>query len=295
MKSLSPELLLGDLHVGPTVDLDDFPYVHMMRRIDEELNKLGEEGVFFWSPERPFRNPIDWGTLIHLLNEDFADLFAEFPLPASAGMWLLKRFEAARLKARGPSFLPSLDLARGRVALAIEAEAQKMAREKAELCGQDLTGKTIVIEFARGGPEGAKMPLPAPLGFQYSLGQLSTPILEKARVLYVDISPEESKHKNLERADKSDPGSILCHGVPDEVMEKDYGCVDIEHLTRCSGQPDRLRVVARGKVHLIPVARFDNKPDLTTFVRKPPEEWTDEEKTALHTELKWAMDVLAEA
>ena len=34
----------------------------MMRRIDDELVKLGHERVFFQSPEHPFRNALDWGT-----------------------------------------------------------------------------------------------------------------------------------------------------------------------------------------------------------------------------------------
>ncbi|RME23860.1 MAG: DUF3783 domain-containing protein, partial [Deltaproteobacteria bacterium] len=65
-----------EFHLGPTVQLDDFPYVHMMRRIDEELKKLGAEYVFFQSPEKPFRDTRDWLTLIELVNEDYFDLVA---------------------------------------------------------------------------------------------------------------------------------------------------------------------------------------------------------------------------
>ena len=37
LNHLTPEQRSGDFHLGPTVQLDDFPYVHMMRRIDDEL------------------------------------------------------------------------------------------------------------------------------------------------------------------------------------------------------------------------------------------------------------------
>src|SRR5258705_6446916 len=65
---LSPEQSRDEFHLGPTVQLDDFPYVHLMRRIDDELAALGQPRLFFQSPERPMIDPRDWGTLIALLN-----------------------------------------------------------------------------------------------------------------------------------------------------------------------------------------------------------------------------------
>ena len=39
----------GQFHMGPTVQLDDYPYVHMMRRISEELVEVGQPPLFFLS------------------------------------------------------------------------------------------------------------------------------------------------------------------------------------------------------------------------------------------------------
>jgi hypothetical protein len=41
------------------------------------------------------------------------------------------------------------------------------------------------------------------------------------------------------------------------------------------------------------VARFDNRSDLTTFVRKPRSQWQEEERRALHDGLKAAFATLA--
>ena len=51
LASLSPEQCRNDMHLGPTVQLDDYPYVHMMRRVSQELRKAGEGGVFFDSDD----------------------------------------------------------------------------------------------------------------------------------------------------------------------------------------------------------------------------------------------------
>src|SRR5580765_88824 len=99
LASLSPEQCRDQLHLGPTVQLDDYPYVHMMRRVSQELRKRGHDGVFFSSDDLPMQQPLDWGTLVELLNEDFADLVhRNRPAPASAVTWLLDRFDAARVK-----------------------------------------------------------------------------------------------------------------------------------------------------------------------------------------------------
>src|SRR5262249_46145148 len=64
----------NDFRLGPTVKLDDYPYVHIMRRISEELRARGQDGVFFRANDEPLVDPRDWGTLIELVNEDYEDL-----------------------------------------------------------------------------------------------------------------------------------------------------------------------------------------------------------------------------
>ena len=44
--SLTPEQCRNDFHMGPTVQLDDYPYVHMMRRVSQELRKSGGAAAF---------------------------------------------------------------------------------------------------------------------------------------------------------------------------------------------------------------------------------------------------------
>src|SRR5881628_3665442 len=97
LASLSPQSCRDDFHMGETVQLDDYPYVHLMRRISQELRARGADGVFFDADEVPMKQSLDWGTLIELLNDDYDDLIARRrPSPESAGGWLLDRFDTAR-------------------------------------------------------------------------------------------------------------------------------------------------------------------------------------------------------
>src|SRR5690242_5270027 len=74
LASLTPKACQGDFHLGETVQLDDYPYVHMMRRISQELRAMGEHPVFFDGDDVPMIDPRDWGTLIELLNDDYDDI-----------------------------------------------------------------------------------------------------------------------------------------------------------------------------------------------------------------------------
>jgi hypothetical protein len=297
LASLTPAQCRDDFHLGPTVQLDDYPYVHMMRRISQELRKAGGDGVFFDSDDLPMKEPLDWGTLIELLNEDYDDLTKRRrPAPASAAEWLLDRFDAARAKVGArPAFSALAPERRRSLIAAIEGEATTLLRDKNAGVPDTLEGKTVVIEAARGGPDGATPPLPAPLGYRYSLGRFADAILSRASILYVWVTPEESRRKNHERTDPNDPGSILHHGVPMAVMLGDYGCDDMDWLIRNSDRPDTVRIETRGRTFHLPVGRFDNRVDRTTFVRAERAAWSPADVQALHDGLGAAFTKLAAA
>ncbi len=295
LASLSPDQCRNEMHLGPTVQLDDYPYVHMMRRVSQELRKRGLDGVFFDSDDLPMKDGRDWGTLIELLNEDFQDLLERRrPAPTGAARWLLERFDAARARAGAEAALGRLPAgARRALETALEAEAAELLRDKNSGVPETLEGRTVVIEFARGGPDGARPPLPVPLGYRYSLSMLSDAILSRASILYVWVTPEESRRKNRERTDPNDPGSILHHGVPLAVMLGDYGCDDMAWLIEQSGRADTVRVETRGRRFDLAVSRFDNRVDKTTFVRADRGRWRAEDVAALHAGLAGALDRLA--
>jgi len=296
LRSLSPDECQRDFHMGPTTQLDDFPYVHVMRRIDDEVAKhMRGKRLFFKAADSSFRDPLDWGTLIQLVNEDHADLVSRRRHdPESAAEWLVSRVDEAGKKVGAPSRLKELeDGVRAKVIEALEKEARELLDEKHANYPDKLTGRTMVIEFARGRKDGSSMPLSDPFGYQYSLAQLSDAILSKAVILYVWVEPKESRRKNEARNDPNDPGSILHHSVPLEVMLGDYGCDDMDWLEENAKKPGTVAVETRGKIFHLPVARFDNRVDKTSFIRDDKKDWKPEDVKAVHEGLKGALDRLA--
>ena len=296
MAHLPPERSREELHMGETVQLDDFPYVHFMRRIDDELAKRGQQTIFFKGRDSTFQESRDWLTLIELINEDYADLVSgRVSEPESAASALMDRLDRAREKVGADPKLRALDPGvRTEVSQALETEAREMLEEKQKDFPVDLTGKTLVIEFARGGHHEATPPLEFPYGYQHSLAQLSDDILGKSVILYVWVTPEESRRKNEARANPDDPGSILHHGVPLEVMLNDYGCDDMAYLLETSGRPGTVEVPKGDNRFFVPAARFDNRRDLTSFLRDDPQSWPEEKLDALSMELKRACNELYE-
>lgn len=287
-----PEVGRRDFHFGPTVQLDDFPYVHLMRCIDDACAAQDQPRVFFHAADRPFQNPKDWGTLIRLVAEDYRDLAARRVVDTdSAAKHLFHRIDTAGVEVGLPARLASLpERAREAIAEAVEDEARAQLEEKHAGYPDTLEGKTLVIEFARGGPADSDMPLPDSFGYRYSLAQLPPEILESAGVLYIWVTPEESRRKNDARTNPDDPGSILHHGVPIEVMMNDYGCDDMDWLEANSEKPGTITVRANDATYHLPVGRFDNRVDKTSFLREDASDWPADAVSAVHEGLQRALD-----
>jgi hypothetical protein len=76
-------------------------------------------------------------------------------------------------------------------------------------------------------------------------------------------------------------------------MMGDYGCDDMDWLEKNGKKPGTLAVEARGKIFHIPVARFDNRVDKTSFIRDDKKDWKADDVKAVHEGLKGALDSLA--
>lgn len=293
MANIPEERLRKEFHIGQTIQLDDFPYVHMMRRIDDELMRMGEPRVFY-PGEAPLIDGRDWQTLCNLLSEDYMDIRNRNAVTTdSAARLLFVRIDRAAMNA---GFGPRLGLIRpeilDKLAGCLEDEARAMLNEKNAAYPSSFENKTIVIECARGGPDKSDMPLTGTFGYQFSLPKFCPEILEKAVILYIWVTPEESRRKNNDRADPNDPGSNLHHGVPEAVMYGDYGCDDIAYLMEHSEVPDTLTVRAYGRTYHIPIGVVDNRADMTSFLREPPETWEEGKVEAVVKALKKATDTM---
>jgi hypothetical protein len=303
LASLTPDQCRNDFHMGPTLQLDDYPYVHLMHRIDDELKANGLPYAYYHGPSRPFRDDWTWAVLLELLNEDYGNLMASRQIEVgSAAQHLFDRLDAAHAKVALSQ--PMGDLPhriRVSMAEALEAECRAELDILNRQNAQDKAGKTLVIEAARGGAHGSALPLCPPHGYEAAFQILSPAILDKAAVLYVWVDPAESRRKNIERGRPNGQGSILHHSVPMEVMLGQYGCDDMAWLMEQSDRPGTIRVeriVPEGdryltKIYHLPVARFDNRNDLTTFVREDQKLWKAEDVQAIHGGLKAAFDQLA--
>jgi hypothetical protein len=108
---------------------------------------------------------------------------------------------------------------------------------------------TTIIEFSRGSEHG---------GYSSAFSHLSQQILQRAAVLYVDVTWEESLRKNRRRANPLRPDSILEHSLPDAKMERLYKEIDWKVFS----QADPHFLGIRGMK--VPYVVFDNTDDVTT-------------------------------
>lgn len=287
-------------HMGPTVQLDDYPYVHLQILVDDALADLGHEQVFHQEDKEqnqrngPFRDAREIAGLLNLINEDYEELLiGKAERPENPGRRMLERFDrASSLAGAAKKFDTMSEDLRLQVEKAIEGEAKKHFDEKAENCPASLDGKTVVIEFARGGPPGDEWPLPEGYGYRGSLPQLSKSILSRACILYIWVTPEESRRKNRARARPDGAGSILFHGTPEIVMRQEYSRCDMAWMIEQSEVPGTVTVEAEGQKFLVPVERFDNREDLTTFLRDEPAQWKEADVAKIRGALETTCDAL---
>ena len=274
LESVDDEVAARDFGLGPTVQLDDYPYVQLMQSIDREVRAAGGPPVFFSPIDGILLEPRDWATLARLLEEDYGHLGGPIPAPAAPVAHMLDRFDRARdaVGAEPVTRQIGASIAAGLGATLEDEVGAFLQGLRTELVSH-RPGSTVVIEFARGGPEGAAMPLSPPHGYAYTLPHLGDAMLEAASILHVSVTPGESKKRNLERSG-SGPAreeSVLHHRVPDPVMRNDYGSDDLAYLIR---EGDGVvEVETEAGSHQIPAATFDNEPDYTSFLRSEPAAW----------------------
>ncbi len=116
-----------------------------------------------------------------------------------------------------------------------------------------FTENTLLIEFSRGSEHG---------GYKSAFKHLSTEILKRATILYVDVPWEESLRKNRRRFNPDKPHSILEHGLPDEKLERLYKEVDWEEFVAdCN---DYLTI----KNIKVPFITLHNIPEITNSDEK---------------------------
>ena len=275
MNENDPDQMVNDFHIGKNLQLDDFPYVWLMRQVDKKLAAKGHPTLYYPDDDSPTYDGRVWGVLSILLSEDYQDLVnRNYVQPANAAEYLFERFDRASIAAGMKPLISLLDDdLRREIAEELEPEARALLNEKQSQYTDDLSDKTIIIEFSRGGNDGASMPLTGTFGYQYTYSMLSPDLLKNAALLYIWVTPEESRKKNDARFDPNNPGSSINHKTPDKVMMYDYGCDDILYLMETSEKPDTVTVDAWGEKFYLPVGVFDNREDLTTQFRGPKETW----------------------
>jgi hypothetical protein len=293
LAGLDPTRAAAEFRLGPQVHLDDFPYVHLMRCISREMRRRHAHPVFFATDAEPLMEPGDWLTLAVLLDEDYAALGVLAAPPDNPAAHLLDRLDRARIAAGLPAPFTALPPGeRGALEDAIRGEAAALLDSLSRHRPDTLPGRTVVIEFSRGASQDRRPPFPSPWGYAHSLARLSPEVLGRAVVLYIWVTPTESRRRNRERALPGSEGSTLHHGVPEKVMLHDYARDDIAWLLDHSDRSGHITLAAHGRRFQIPAVRFDNRPDYTSFLRADPASWPAGQVDDLHRRLTAAFDLL---
>ncbi len=123
-------------------------------------------------------------------------------------------------------------------------EYNKMIAENVNLHQEN----TLLIEFSRGSEHG---------GYEKAFKHLSTSILKRSAIFYVDVPYEESLRKNRRRFNPDKPHSILEHGLPDDKLERLYKEVDWHDIVK--DQTDYIDI----KGTKVPYVVLNNVPEVT--------------------------------
>jgi hypothetical protein len=108
---------------------------------------------------------------------------------------------------------------------------------------------TALFEFSRGSEHG---------GYGEAFSHLVDGLLQKAAIVYVNVSFAESLRKNRRRFNPQRPDSILEHGLSDEKMERLYRDDDWAALAPAESGFVRVRDIS------VPFAVFENEDNVTT-------------------------------
>lgn len=128
----------------------------------------------------------------------------------------------------------------------------KMNVAFAKHLAQGDQGKTVLFEFARGGKN----------GIRHALDVVSKDVLDRAGILYIQVSYEESVRKNRRRFKPELAHSILYHSLPDEKMEFYYRDNDWKDITT------EMEGTINAQNLKVPFAVMPNEPEVTDDVEK---------------------------
>ena len=301
-------------HLGETsTQVDDFPYVDGMKKIDEAAVKVFGHTIFFNTTDFNLFNDYDWATLIYLINDDYFDILECNPkIPSRFEKdpveWLFNRYDVASVKTgQLPARFFNLKEKYGK------EKFDEFKKECYPLCNTllhdkyaniptSLEGKTIVFEFARGGTKGTSTtePLSPPFGYEFSLSCFDKKILSNAAILYIWVTPEQSKQKAFQREKEGKEGKSqtvstqlsLNHGIAETVLDKEYGMDDFDYLISKSPEKNYVPIMKDDVEYKIKAGRLDNRKDLTSDFRKPEKDWTKEQIDNMFNALKSAFDSL---
>ena len=268
---------IRDFHVADTAQLDDFPYVAFLAKVDEEREARGLPRAFYEYKNGRFIFQPDWGLLLRLVSDDYHILKNDLPTPTADCLALFERIDGHRRDLNGPEVFSAMaPEARRELADAMQPAMDFLIEEQWGRREGVVANKTIVMECARGGADGSAMPLEPPAGYAFSLANHRPEVLENAAVLYIKVTPEESRRKNKARYVPGMEDSDLHHSAPDVVMYNDYGCDDIQWLIDNAFEPNTIRIHAHGRDWDLPIAVFDNTDDKTTFLHADVAAWKPE-------------------